>query len=89
MPSPSSTIPLSLALSGWWPPVLGLLMAGLGVALVTVAVGDLVAPVRATRSIVGAMVAIESIRRVPSRGYVRRGPSRPSLKVRWTFRPSR
>jgi hypothetical protein len=61
MPSPSSTIPLSLALAGWWLPMLGLLLAGLGAALVTVAVGDLVAPVRATRSIAGATVPVEPV----------------------------
>ena len=61
MPAPSSTLPLSLALAGWWLPVLGLLLAGLGAALVAVALGDLVAPVRATRSIAGATVAVESI----------------------------
>ncbi len=59
MPSPSSTIPLSLALAGWSLLVLGLLLAGLGVGLVATAVGDLVAPVRSTRSIAGAMVAVE------------------------------
>jgi hypothetical protein len=61
MPAPSSTLPLSLALAGWWLPVLGLLLAGLGAALVAVALEDLVAPVRATRSIAGATVAVESI----------------------------
>ncbi len=61
MPSPSSTIPLSLALAGWSLPVLGLVLAELGAALVTVAVEDLIAPVRATRSIAGAMVAVEPI----------------------------
>ena len=61
MPSLSSTIPLSLALAGWWLPVLGLLLAGLGAALVATAVGDLVAPVRATtRSIAGTTVSVES-----------------------------
>lgn len=61
MPSPSSTIPLPLALSAWWLPVLGLLLAGLGMALVTVALGDLVAPVRATRLIAGATVTVEPV----------------------------
>jgi hypothetical protein len=61
MPSPASTIPLSLVLVGWWLPVLGLLLAGLGVALVAIAVEDLVAPVRSPRSIAGALVSAEPI----------------------------
>jgi hypothetical protein len=49
-----------LSIVGWLP-LLGLLLTGLGLALVTIAVGDMVPPIRAARSVAGSMVAVESI----------------------------
>ena len=60
MPSSFSNVPAFLSIVGWLP-LLGLLLTGLGLALVTIAVGDLVAPIRAAQSVAGSMVAVESI----------------------------
>lgn len=58
---PLMTVRLSAPLVAWWLPVLGVLLTGCGVGLLTVSAGELVAPTHSADSAVRSAVAVETI----------------------------
>jgi hypothetical protein len=58
---PSLIVRLAAPIGGWWLPVLGVLLTGCGVGLLSASAGELVAPIHSTDSAVRSTVAVESI----------------------------
>src|SRR5687767_5636774 len=58
---PSLTVRLAAPIAEWWLPVLGALLTGCGVGLLSASIGELVAPSRPADSAARATAAVEMI----------------------------
>jgi hypothetical protein len=58
---PSLIVRLAAPIGGWWLPVLGVLLTGCGVGLLSASAGEPVAPIHSTDSAIRSTVVVESI----------------------------